>query len=112
VLNDALHLIKNDPEFGKKIYHATNGVHRGKPIDITVSDFANAATVIETHHADEQKMIIVGGNTAHDLGYAAFWTVDLRTPEGVRKALAEVADRYGLRVVSKPKRRPRAKNSR
>lgn len=62
VLNDALDQIKNDPKFGEKLYYACLEVQRGKPVDVSAGYHCNAATVIETHHADIDVLVRVGGN--------------------------------------------------
>jgi len=72
VMNDALSYIENDPEFGKKLTAAIRRL--GVPDGARSRDvFAqipggrvhvNAATVIETHNANEVVTVDVGGNTA------------------------------------------------
>lgn len=69
VLNDALGFIENDPEFGSRLARAiseaaTNG---GKPVNVpSISSrggaHCNAATVIESHHADYFVTVKVGRN--------------------------------------------------
>jgi hypothetical protein len=97
ILNDALHEIKDDKDFGAKVYHAAIRVSGNlKPIDISSGHFANAATVIEMHHADEIKLLAVGGNYAQDLGYMGNYR---SKPTDWLKALA---DSLGYRVSKKP----------
>lgn len=74
VLNDALHIIGEDKEFGRKIEETVLrlSVDR-KGIDISSGNHANVARVIETHHADEMHLISVGGNLGTDLGYVGNW---------------------------------------
>ena len=67
VLNDALHVIADDPKFGKKLADAIMQVTRDNPVSVTANSdkygsHGNAATVIETHHADYDVMVKVGGN--------------------------------------------------
>lgn len=95
VLNDALHEIENDAEFGRKVSQATRMVTRGKPVDISSGGHCNAATVIETHHADGINLIAVGGNCGQDLGYMGGYrseSIDL---------LKSLADKLGYRIVKK-----------
>jgi hypothetical protein len=76
VLNDALGYIEEDPEFGKKLARAILGL--SAPPDRQRCDVsarrprggvhANAATVVETHHADAVVTVDVGGNTAVVVG--------------------------------------------
>lgn len=77
VLNDALNEIANDPQFGKNLADAIQRLslskkHRGKyGVDIGAGNHANAATAIETHHADGNAIVAVGGNYASVMGYTA-----------------------------------------
>lgn len=69
VLNDALSFIENDAEFGSRLARAiseaaTNG---GKPVNVAARSsqggiHCNAATVIESHHADYFVTVKVGRN--------------------------------------------------
>lgn len=68
VLNDALSFIKDDPEFGRRLYEAVLAVERGKPVDVAAHAagggiHCNAATVIETHHSDYFVTVKVGMNS-------------------------------------------------
>lgn len=66
VLNDALGAIEQDSEFGRRLVKAILEVQHGKPVDVAAhglrSIHCNAATVIETHHADHFVTVRVGGN--------------------------------------------------
>lgn len=66
-MNDSIDVIKNDPKFGEKLYKAILMVQRGQPVDVMATDgkfvCPNAATVIESHHADYDVLVKVGGNT-------------------------------------------------
>src|SRR6516164_10009149 len=66
VLNDALHAIENDKDFGKKVAQAIRDLNLrpddGRGIDISSGNNANAATVVEQHHADYSVLCAVGGN--------------------------------------------------
>jgi hypothetical protein len=66
VLNDALAEIEQDPDFGKKLARAIRLASRGLQ-DVSAHGkhcmFANAAQVIETHHADYDVLVKIGGNT-------------------------------------------------
>lgn len=76
VLNDALHEIENDPEFGRKLVKAIkqqenqalyvelhpNGIKMRKSVDVTAGSHANAASVIEQHHSSETALVAIGGN--------------------------------------------------
>ena len=83
VMNDALGAIANDPKFGESLQRAVCEAQRGKPVDVPAYSYrngvdqewtgvhCNAATVIETHHADDTSLVAVGGNTGTSLGL--FW---------------------------------------
>ena len=62
VMNDALGDIASDPEFGARLARAIQLVSRDKPVVVSAGRYANAATVIETHHADYEVLVRVGGN--------------------------------------------------
>lgn len=64
VMNDALGAIEKDSEFGRKLAGAIMelAVSRGKPVDVSSRGHCNAATAIETHHADQTAIVTIGGN--------------------------------------------------
>ena len=64
IMNDALHEIEKDQNFGKAVAEAikSNGGQREGRIDISSGNHCNAAHVVETHHADSTAIITVGGN--------------------------------------------------
>lgn len=97
VLNDALHQIRDDKEFGVKLYDAVTVVGRGGK-DVSAGNHGNAARVIETHHADGLHAVIVGGNTGDDLGYVGNYSLDLGTEEGKRFLLQKMAARFGYSI--------------
>lgn len=101
VLNDALDQIKNDPEFGKNLAAACS--HRtvtDGPVDVSAGYHGNAASVVETHHADVTKVILVGGNTADDLGSAYLYGDE---PKELRLARA-MAEKHGYHLRKNPKK--------
>jgi hypothetical protein len=99
VNNDALNEIRDDKNFGEKVYNAALGItNERKPIGVDSGCHCSAATVIETHHADRIKLIAVGGNYATDLGDVGNYSA---TPEAMLKSFAES---LGYRVVKKSKK--------
>lgn len=68
ILNDALGEISEDAEFGKRLAQAIMRVRPGKPECVPAigrhGSHGNAALVVETHHADHDVLVRVGGNTA------------------------------------------------
>jgi len=64
ILNDCIHDIENDPDFGKKLGRSiAKCFMKREPVNISSGSSCNAATVIESHHADHMVVVEVGGNT-------------------------------------------------
>ncbi len=98
VMNDALHQIEEDKEFGRKLAQAALLTYNRGRQDVSAGNHVNAATVIESHHADGIHLIAVGGNYGQDLGYVGGYR---STPEDMLRSLA---DQLGYRLVRKAKR--------
>lgn len=110
VHNDALEAIGKDVEFGKKLRNAITGISIRDPktrrvIDVSAGSHVNAAEVVEAHHADDMRLVAVGGNLGYDLGYAGDWRLDPDDSDSVQRALDCVARVYGLKVIKDPKRK-------
>ena len=104
VMNDNLHLIEKDPEFGKRLAQAIMRLDgEDKPANVAAYGAqciaANAATVIETHHNSSTAIVAVGGNYAHVLGWAG--DVPHHTDEGKLACLKALAEAMGYRLVKK-----------
>lgn len=107
ILNDALHMIREDPEFGKKLCDAISqcGGRSTKGISVNAVDSrgnvsGGAALVVECHHADHSSLVMTGGNYASVLApYIPGWDHD------AEKALRCFADHLGFNVVKKPKKK-------
>lgn len=102
VMNDALDAIERDPEFGRKLGRAAAEIMvlpKGKMADVSALGHCNAASVIETHHADNTAIVTVGGN----LGIAHLQTFgwNHHTEEGQVHLLREWADKLGFRLTRK-----------
>lgn len=99
IMNDALDAIEKDPEFGKKVVEAVRRVHREHDIDIPSGPNVNAATVIETHHADVTTILAFGGNYAtiiHETyGYRH------HDPDFKLRLLKELAESLGFTIAKK-----------
>ena len=105
IMNDALHVIAEDTEFGAKVAQAASqyGCYGKKPVDISSSGHCNAATVVDCHHADHTSIILVGGNMGTvALPYAGGWDHDEKAQE---RMLRYWADKMGLCVSKKRKRK-------
>ena len=109
VMNDALSSIERDPEFGKKLSRAISEAVHGKRVDVISGCLCNAATVIETHHADQTAIVTVGGNYGTLQAYS--WGFTHHTPESAEKHLREWADKMGF-VLHRKVKKPWPANSR
>lgn len=101
VLNDALHAIAEDPAFGKKLAAAVMSLGSRDKYAATISamNHVNAATAVETHHADSFAVVAIGGNMGAVLGYGGGYR---NTNEEILKALASS---MGFVVHKKPARK-------
>lgn len=103
VMNDALHSIENDTEFGKKLATAILMFRpsQGRQ-DVSSGGHCNAASVIETHHANDTAVVAVGGNYGTVLGTHSDWVH--HTPESKEEILRDLAEQMGYRLVKKAKK--------
>lgn len=101
VINDALDQIEKDPEFGRKLARAISevGGYR-KTIDVSAGNHANAATVVESHHADLTAVVTVGGNLGINHFTQRGW--NHHTEEGQVELLKAWAKRLGYTLVQDP----------
>lgn len=101
VLNDALDQIAKDQTFGKKLVDAiiSEPVRTHSPHSqyVSAGNHANAAEVIESHHASYDAMILVGGNTGKAY-------LDMTDEEKLRQ-LKMMASTLGYRLSKKPQRK-------
>jgi len=108
IMNDALSTIRDDPQFGERLYDACVRVNQG-PQDVAAHSTKggidyNAATVIETHHADGEAIVAVGGNYGTLIGMA-YYVGDKGTKESQLKILEQLADNMGYSLTKKPERK-------
>lgn len=103
VYNDALGAIKDDPEFGRKLAEAISrrsaGIRGDDPVDVPAGNHANAAMVVESHHADSTAVITVAGNLGILQAQTYGW--DHHTPEGSERVLRAWAEKLGFDLVQK-----------
>lgn len=112
VMNDSLHDIEKDPEFGKNLAQAikSESIRHYRPGSqyVRALGSANAAEVIESHHADGQVAVVVGGNCGEVLGYAGTCRNgnEYVKDETERKTqyLKRLAHELGFRLVKLPKK--------
>ena len=108
VLNDDLLEIKDDPNFGRNLCDAIVRLRHGIPNDVSAQSadgrriHCSAATVIETHHADQTSAVIFGGNIGQSLGTIGGWNYDVSKPEDRVKILKKLADAEGYTLHKKP----------
>lgn len=99
VMNDALSDIQRDPDFGKNLAAAILKLGlSNEPRDVHAGTHVNAATVIETHHADGVFGVLVGGNYGESLGRLLGYRYDLSELESKKALLRSLADRLGLKI--------------
>jgi len=108
VINDALNDIKNDPEFGKNMVKAIQKLslpseyrHRSE-LDVNARGHCNAASVIETHHADQTALVAVGGNYGNCLGMT--WGYSHHAKDTQLEILKQIAEQFGYTLHKKPEK--------
>jgi hypothetical protein len=100
ILNDAVDAIGKDKEFGQKVHDAVLRCgSRNKQINIPSGPNINAATIIESHHADSSVLLAVGGNCASVL--TSVFDFRHNTEETQVKLLRELADKLGYTISRK-----------
>ena len=109
VMNDALPDIAKDPNFGKNLADAASAAilppeHQDGRLDVAALNHINAATVIETHHADGYAVVAVGGNTGLNLGTVYPYGDGILTFRIVK----ELASQMGYDLHRKPTQRNRS----
>lgn len=105
VHNDSLHVIREDPDFGKNLAEAIMHlqVTRGKIVSVPSKNHVNAAEAIESHHADIIQLIAVGTNTAWVLPGSTMWGPGFEAEKMKEEVLRDFADNMGYRLVKKYK---------
>lgn len=99
VLNDAIDDIANDPEFGRRLATRIRAAIQS-PADVSARNYANAAAVVETHHADGLVPVLVGGNMGVPVrGVSIRWN----DPEPEVTLLQELARKHGFHVSKRRK---------
>ena len=107
LMNDALGSIAKDPEFGRKLeLAALSCSHEGR-IDVSAGCHYNAASVIESHHADQLSVVSFGGNCGINLTKPTVtgWRNNDGTIEGNLSILTSVADQMGFTLRKKRSKR-------
>ena len=105
VMNDALHDIAGDKDFGAKLAAAVQKLSLGSKhngphgVDIRAGCYGNAATAIESHHADYTTIVAVGGNCATKLG--TVYGTTHHKEEDKLTILKQLADELGFGLRKK-----------
>ena len=109
VMNDALHEISKDPNFGKNLASAVSRLslppeYRGGVggVDVVAGNHCNAATAIESHHADYASVVVFGGNRAHILSEAVHPSIRNKDDSEDVKYLRALAEQMGYNLRKKP----------
>ena len=94
--NDLLHEIKEDPEFGRKVYEAAAArVTSGEPVRF------RGGYVIATGHNSGVCVTMTGGNCGSVLGWGIGTDGRHLQPEHREKILRQLADDMGFKLVRK-----------
>lgn len=107
ILNDALHVIKDNPlEFTEQVVRAIQlsggRLQTGTRVDIFVGGHGNAASLFHMAHADEHQVYVVGGNTAFAVPGGFTRIGGYQDPKETNLALIkQMADAAGYRLVKK-----------
>lgn len=78
VLNDAAHMITEDPKFPKKLYDGINAMalRPENPIDVSIGGHVNAVQIVAQEHADVMSIIASGGNSGRVIGHGRWSNSD------------------------------------
>ena len=94
ILNDRLHEIKADKDYGAKLYYAACSYDR---VDRWAGREAPGTTIIHEGHADVTAMILAGGNCGKVVGtvynQGRFWA-----PEDTERAVKDILRGNGYQV--------------
>lgn len=99
VMNDALHDIAMDEQFGKNLSTSISRFFlKSRLLDVPARGFANAATVIGVENSDTIVPYIIGGNTG-----SLVEKVYIRWNAGNQEEdlLKQLADKLGYNLVKK-----------
>lgn len=116
VLNDHLHEIRKDADFGKKLADAIGALslppelrsRRGGGawgVDVSSGGCSSAATAIETHHADYDSIVAFGGNSGRIISEAVYPSRAKEDESMEVRYLRALADSLGYNIRKKPTRK-------
>ena len=93
ILNDRLHEIKDDPDFGKKIYDAVVMSR----VDKNRQPYLPQVTILPSEHADVAQVVLITANSMQTLGFG-YWK------DSKEDLLRKLACEAGFRLVKKTQR--------
>lgn len=102
VMNDALHDIERDPDFSKKLVAAIAKAYNRGSVNVSAGYHCNAATVIDSQHADVVSIIAVGGNHGSVLTRSSNGGRH-HSQEDQELLLRRLAHQFGYNLHKKPK---------
>lgn len=98
-LNDALNELKTDPEAGRKLYDGIITADRKGYNDIALGNHGNAVSVLSSRHADEDQIIVVGGNWLQRLNSSYPRDTNIMPEDGKVKYLRRLAADMGYAII-------------
>jgi hypothetical protein len=98
ILNDAVHSLPEDKEFGRKLHDAILAFSHRR-IDVAIGCHVNACQVICQEHADVEMIVGIGGNSGRILGSGGCYNSQ-------HMLLHRLAEQHGFKLVPDPKARP------
>lgn len=96
IRNDFLNEVKDDPEFGKKVFHAIQHGPQKYPSP------SGSFQVITVDHADSYYLIIAGGNAATPIAATGGYHMNPRIPKDQDTLLRRFVKQLGYRLVRLP----------
>jgi len=100
ILNDRLHEIEKDPEFGYKISQLIlmNSRKEYPHLKSTIP-YHYGCEVAAVNHADVTSVVVTGGNFSQEI-FTDYRDYDLDTQEGLTKLVKMMASKLGYRLVT------------
>lgn len=93
VRNDCLNAIADDPDFGRNLANAINGLRPRHGNNVRAGGSSNAATAIETHHSSDTVFVAIGGNRGEVVSNAPGHNTDEEV-----ELLKMLADKHGYYI--------------
>lgn len=105
ILNDGMHLLKDDPNAGKRLYDGILQAHN-QSVTVGLKGFANPIMVLPSQHADVTQIIAIGQNYARTVhNHYGYLSGKDNSPDLKFAVLQKLADELGFSLRRKPTRR-------